>query len=164
MVQNVNLGPGGTATAGAGAAGAGACTHAAEPLHLGRPRRILIMDDDRGVREMMRRQLKAGGHEVTVTACGEEAVRAYRRARGEGRSFDVVILDLVVDPGWGGEQTLEALLSLDPGVRAVVCSGSLAAAKQHYESKGFCGVLGKPYALADLHAALAAALTGGAKP
>lgn len=112
--------------------------------------RILIMDDDRMVRETMHRQLAICGYEVVAAAHGEDAVGAYRQARDAGRPFDAVILDLMVDGGWGGEQTLVEILKFDPGVKALVCSGSLEEPKVHYEKKGFRGVLGKPYSLADL--------------
>ena len=120
--------------------------------------RILIMDDDRMVRETMHRQLAICGYEVAAAAHGEDAVDAYRQARDAGRPFDAVILDLMVDDGWGGEQTLAELLKFDPGVKALVCSGSLEGPRVHYEKKGFRGVLGKPYSLADLRCQLEAVL------
>jgi len=120
--------------------------------------RILIMDDEKMVRETVRRQLVICGYDVAVAVHGEDAVSAYRQEREAGRPFDVVILDLKVADGWGGEQTLVELLRLDPGVKALVCSGTLAGPKTHYEKKGFCGVIGKPYSLADLRAQLEAVL------
>lgn len=120
--------------------------------------RILIMDDEHLVREIMRRQLVILGYEVAAAVHGEDAVSAYLQAREAGQTFDVVILDLKVPDGWGGEQTLVELLRLDPGVKALVCSGSLEGSKAHYEKKGFCGVIGKPYSLADLRGQLEAVL------
>lgn len=116
--------------------------------------RVLVMDDDPMVRQIMHRQLAICGFEVTVAERGEDAVAAYRRAREEGRPFAAVILDLLVPSGWGGEQTLAELLTVDPGVRALVCSGTLKGPKAHYRKQGFRGVLAKPYSLADLRAEL----------
>lgn len=144
----LSLDPGSNSGRGAGRSEESA--HLAAPGRGPRRGRILIMDDDRLVRETMRRQLAICGYEVTAAEHGEEAVSAYRQAREEGRPFDVVILDLMVPTGWGGEQTLVELLKLDPGVKALVCSGTLEGPKAHYEKKGFRGVLGKPYSLADL--------------
>lgn len=132
--------------------------HIAAPGRGPRRGKILIMDDHQMVRETMRRQLAICGYEVLAAAHGEEAVNAYRQAREEARPFDAVILDLMVDGGWGGEQTLAELMVLDPGVKALVCSGSMEGPKAHYEKKGFRGVLGKPYALADLRRELEAVL------
>lgn len=125
----------------------------APPAALARgPRRgrILVMDDERQVREMMCLQLAVSGYEVTASAHGEDALNAYRRARESGRLYDAVILDLLVPDGWGGERTLAELLQFDPGVKALVCSGTLDGSREHYERKGFRGVLGKPYTLAEL--------------
>jgi DNA-binding NtrC family response regulator len=135
---------------GAGADESEESAYLAAPGRGPRRGRVLIMDDDRMVRETMRRQLVISGYEVTATACGEDAVAAYRLAREAGAPFAAVILDLKVDAGWGGEQTLAELLSVDPAVKAAVCSGTLAESVDHYRQQGFSGVLGKPYALGDL--------------
>jgi DNA-binding NtrC family response regulator len=120
--------------------------------------RILIMDDDRQMRELMHRQLAIFGYEVATAVHGEEAVSVFHRALETGRPFDAVLLDLQVAGGWGGERTLPELVRLDPGVKALVCSGSLSGPVSEYERKGFCGVLSKPYAIEDLRAAVEAAL------
>jgi CheY-like chemotaxis protein len=109
--------------------------------------RILIMDDEPLVREMMHRQLAICGYEVTAAVHGEDAVNAYSQSREAGRPFDAVILDLLIPNGWGGERTLAELLRLDPEVKALVCSGTLDGPRAHYEKKGFRGVLGKPFTL-----------------
>ena len=53
-------------------------------------------------------------------------------------------------------------------MKALVCSGTLDGPKAHYEKKGFRGVLGKPYSLADLRGEVEAVLPkpacGGAPP
>lgn len=120
--------------------------------------RILIMDDEQVVRETMRRQLVIFGYEVVSAANGQEAVGVYRQAREAGQPFDAVILDLMVNGGWGGEETLAQLLKLDPGVKALVCSGSLSKPVGEYRREGFRGVLGKPYAMRDLRAVVEAVL------
>ena len=120
--------------------------------------RILIMDDERMVREVMYRQLAICGYEVTAAVHGEDAVNAYSQAQEAGRPFDAVILDLQVANGWGGERTLAELLRLDPAVKALVCSGTLAGPKERYSQRGFRGVISKPYTLADLRGELEAVL------
>ena len=112
--------------------------------------RILVMDDNQLVREMMRRQLAVFGFEVELVAEGREAVAAYAKARGDGKPFDMVVLDLLVDGGWGGEQALAELRKLDPGVKAMVCSGLLSRSVEAYKRQGFGSVLAKPYTLCDL--------------
>jgi CheY-like chemotaxis protein len=143
---------------GSGTAGSEESAHPAASGRGPRRGRILVMDDERMIRETMRRQLAIFGYEVVAVADGREAVAAFRLAREAGQPFDAVILDLVVPTGWGGEQTLSELLKLDPGVKALVCSGSMAGTVRDYERKGFCGVLGKPYAMGELRVMVQAAL------
>jgi two-component system, cell cycle sensor histidine kinase and response regulator CckA len=121
--------------------------------------RILVMDDNRMVRETMRRQLVVFGYEVELAAEGREAVAAYEQARGEGKPFDMVVLDQHVDSGWNGERALHELKRLDPGVRTMVCSGLLDAPHETYVRKGFGCVLPKPYSLGELRLKLAELLS-----
>ena len=64
--------------------------------------RILVMDDDATLCEMLRFMLKALGYETVVTGEGAAAVAAYLEARESGRPFAAVILDLTVPEGMGG--------------------------------------------------------------
>jgi CheY-like chemotaxis protein len=112
--------------------------------------RILVMDDNQPVREVMRRQLAVFGFEVELAAEGREAVAAYARARWEGKPFDMVVLDLLVDGGWGGEQALAEIRRIDRAVKAMLCSGFLSKPVESYVRQGFGSVLGKPYTLAEL--------------
>ncbi|HWR98225.1 MAG TPA: response regulator [Candidatus Methanoperedens sp.] len=116
------------------------------------------MDDDLMIQKTMGRQLAVFGYEVVAAGEGREAVTAYAQAREAGKPFDAVILDLMVRDGWGGEQTLSELMRLDPQVRAILCSGTLAAPAAEYERKGFRGVLDKPYSLGQLRVKLEAML------
>jgi hypothetical protein len=50
--------------------------------------RILVMDDEDGVREILRSMLERLGHEVTAVSDGEEALRLYREAAASGAAFD----------------------------------------------------------------------------
>lgn len=95
------------------------------------------------------------GAEVVVTSSGAETVDAYRRARAEGRPFDLLILDLTVPGGMGGREVLATLRGEDPGVHAIVSSGYAhdPIVSRHAEH-GFAGVLGKPYRLDELAAVL----------
>ena len=70
----------------------------------------------------------------------------YAKARQEGRCFDAVILDLTVRGAMGGKEAVEALIALDPTVRAIVMSGhSEDLVMQSYADYGFKGALTKPF-------------------
>ena len=114
-------------------------------------RRVLVMDDDDGVRSLMRRMLEGFGYEVETAQDGEEAIKQYQVANAAKHAFDLVILDLTVAGGMGGQETLEKLLKIDPAVMAIVSSGySDHPVMANYESYGFKGILVKPFQLSTL--------------
>jgi len=91
------------------------------------------------------------GHEAETAPDGEAALKLYRDAMEAGRPFDVVILDLTVKGGMGGEETLARLREIDPAVKAVVSSGYTSSAVQaSYRDHGFLAALGKPYEIESL--------------
>jgi PAS domain S-box-containing protein len=108
--------------------------------------RVLVMDDERAIREMIRDILSGYGYEVEVAADGSAAVDTYARALREAKGFDLVILDLTVPGGMGGAWALRELKQLDPHVAALVSSGySDHAELTHFEEHGFAGMVAKPY-------------------
>jgi CheY-like chemotaxis protein/uncharacterized protein YdeI (BOF family) len=117
-----------------------------------RPRlRVLLMDDEEFIRDLGVRALAHGGHEVTTVADGKAAVAAYAVAGEAGRPFDVVVLDLTVPGGMGGEETVRELLRMDPGARVIVSSGySSNPVMARYREHGFCAVVPKPYEIGVL--------------
>lgn len=128
---------------------------APDPTHSGR---ILVMDDEPALRETVRLGLEHAGYTVELAADGEAAVELYTQARTTGRPFDAVLLDLTVRGGMGGLPAMQALLALDPGVKAVVMSGyAQEAVLRDYASHGFRGALAKPFDLNNLRATIARA-------
>lgn len=121
--------------------------------------KILVMDDEEMVRNIAGIMLAALGHEVEFAKNGEEAVAKYREALLSSRRFDIVILDVTIRGGKGGEETLQELIALDPDVTAVVSSGySDNAAVSEYRSHGFRACLTKPYEIDTLRNTLNALL------
>jgi PAS domain S-box-containing protein len=121
--------------------------------------KVLVMDDDELVREVAAEMIASLGHAVTTAASGEEALARYREAREGGRPFDVVVLDLTVKGGMGGEEAMRRLLEIDPGVKAVVSSGYAdAAVVAEYRAHGFRARLSKPYQMEGLRDCLATLL------
>jgi CheY-like chemotaxis protein len=99
------------------------------------------------------------GHEVDLTEQGEAAIGKFQIARESGKPFDIVILDLTVRGGLGGRETIERLLAIDPGVRAIVSSGySDDAVVSDYHKYGFKARLTKPYNIEELRDTLNALL------
>ncbi|NQT26278.1 response regulator [candidate division KSB1 bacterium] len=108
---------------------------------------ILVMDDEETIRKLAVKALNALGYRVEVACNGEEAIQKYKLAIQEKKPFTAVILDLIIDDGLGGKETIVELLKIDPKVRAIVSSGYSDA---QYQKHGFCGILQKPYDIEQL--------------
>src|SRR5215510_4830716 len=117
--------------------------------------RVLIMDDESIIRNSAGRVLSRMGHEVQYASHGEEVIALYQKAHATQRAFDVVILDLIIRDGMGGQEALAHLRRIDPHVKAIVSSGSTTdPAVLEYANHGFRAVLAKPYGKRELAAAL----------
>ena len=126
--------------------------------------RILVMDDEAAIRDLISQLLTTLGYEVTAVPDGIEAVRTYERALRRGEHFQAVILDATIRGGMGGLATIERLRSLDPHVTAIVCSGySDEAALSEFLAYGFRGALPKPFTRGELSDALQRAFEAGKK-
>jgi len=108
--------------------------------------RVLIMDDEHHIRVIERAYLERMGYEVTDVKDGQEAIDSYRKALKSGTPFDLVILDLTVRQGLGGQLAMEQLLKKDPSVKAIIASGYVDdPVIENYAYYGFKGALTKPF-------------------
>lgn len=121
--------------------------------------RVLVMDDEAGIRDLTSQLLGSLGYEVTAVPDGLEAVKTYERAMRRGENFQAVILDATIRGGMGGVATIERLRNLDPQVVGIICSGySDEAALAEFLQFGFRGALPKPFTRRDLAEVLQRAL------
>lgn len=124
---------------------------------MGVGKRILIMDDEEDIRDLLGELLKVAGFEVVAVCDGEEALRVYGASMEAENGFDCVIMDLTIPNGMGGEKTIGEMLKMDPDVRAVVSTGySNDPVMLEYQDYGFVGRIAKPYRLSVLLETLAA--------
>ncbi|MFP4563293.1 MAG: response regulator [Spirochaetia bacterium] len=79
--------------------------------------KVLVIDDDVQVRQMLTHVLEEAGYGVKVASDGGEGVRIYRKS-----PVDVVILDVIM-PDKEGVETLQELKSFDPGLKTIAISG-----------------------------------------
>ncbi|MCP4149588.1 MAG: PAS domain S-box protein [bacterium] len=113
--------------------------------------RILLMDDEEVVRESTAEQLRHLGYEVETAENGEELLELYTDEEEIGETFELVIMDLTVPGGMGGEKTMEYLLEMNPDVRAIVVSGySNNPVMADHKKYGFSGVVKKPFKIEEL--------------
>ena len=122
--------------------------------------RILAMDDEEMIRELLSKTLSLAGYEVELTADGAEAIEAYQKAREAGQTFDAVIMDLTIPGGVGGKEAIKKLLEIDPGAKVIVSSGySTDLIMADYKKYGFSAVAAKPYGVGQLEKILASVLS-----
>jgi CheY-like chemotaxis protein len=123
------------------------------------------MDDDAAVVRTASTLLEKLGYSVSRAADGREAIDRYAEAMRDGQRFAVVLMDLTVPGGMGGQQAIKRLRDLDPAVKAIVYSGySNDPVLANYRDYGFVGRLSKPFRLQDLTVALEEALAPPPEP
>jgi len=79
---------------------------------------ILVVDDEPQLLDIAASMLTVLGYVVVCVSSGEEAV-AYM----EDHDADLLLLDMLMEPGINGRQTYEQILQLHPGQKAIVVSG-----------------------------------------
>ena len=116
-----------------------------------RNRRILFMDDEDMMRKIIGSMLMRLGYVPEVSREGSEAINMYQQAMDSEYPFDAVILDLNVEAGLGGLDTIKELKAIDPRVKAIISSGlSNDPVMTRFLEYGFQGALPKPYKMKDI--------------
>jgi len=86
--------------------------------YMGRGESILIVDDVKGQRDLAAKMLGKLNYSVASVSSGEEAV-AYLK----GRQIDLMILDMIMDPGMDGLDTYKQVIEIHPKQKAIIVSG-----------------------------------------
>lgn len=114
-------------------------------------RRILVMDDEEVIRNLLADMLEMLGYEVATARDGKEAVEIFRTGQEEGREFDLCIFDLTVPGGMGGEEAFRRIRTLNPAARGIVMSGySIEGVIGRHDEHGFVAPLPKPFTVHHL--------------
>jgi DNA-binding NtrC family response regulator len=119
--------------------------------------RILVVDDDAGIRRALTILLSKAGYEVAQAADGSEAVRLWR-----DRGGDLVITDLHM-PEKDGIETIIELLSFNPAIRIIAMSGG--GQTKRLDLLGNASLLGavltieKPFTIDEMMTLVTRALT-----
>ncbi len=112
--------------------------------------RILVVDDVIEQRELAATILGSLGYKVEVAANGHEAVKFMA-----GTSADVVVLDMIMEPGFDGLDTYREILKLHPGQKAIITSGfSETDRVKEAERLGAGRYIKKPYTMQKLGKAI----------
>ena len=107
---------------------------------------VLVVDDELALRDIASRVLTAMGYSVHTVASGEMAVDYLSRNR-----TDLVLLDMLMEPGINGLQTYEEIIKLHPGQKAIIVSGFSESKDVHAALQlGVGSFIKKPYSLEQL--------------
>lgn len=119
------------------------------------PLRLLVVDDTRVNRMLLKEMLASAGHEVALASDGETAIQLYRE-----EPFEAVFIDWGL-PGMDGRMTAEALEEIDrqqnrkPTPKICVTAHSRSSVTEADESGVFNAVVSKPFTRAELLQSLA---------
>jgi len=123
--------------------------------------RVLVMDDEEALRNLLKTVLGGMGYEVETAQDGAEAIALYEEAKEAGRGFDAVLLDLTVSGGMGGIEAAAKLKELDPGAKLIVSSGySVAPVMSEYARYGFAAVIPKPWTINEVGEVIGRVIAG----
>jgi CheY-like chemotaxis protein len=116
--------------------------------------RVLIAEDEDGIRQVYDIILKDAGHEVADAKDGEECLKIYFEENAAGRPFDVVITDLRM-PRMDGIEVVKKILEKYPDQKIFIATAfSKDVPEEHGELLNRVKVLRKPFDLDDLVAAV----------
>jgi CheY-like chemotaxis protein len=114
--------------------------------YLGHKESILVVDDVKGQREIATSILEKLGYCVTSVSNGEDAI-AYLQEN----SADLLVLDMIMEPGIDGLETYKRVLELHPGQKAIIASGFSETARVKAAQKLGAGeYIKKPYTMAKI--------------
>jgi signal transduction histidine kinase/CheY-like chemotaxis protein len=120
----------------------------------GRGESILVVDDVEEQREIASRILRELGYSVHAFGSGEKAIEYLRHA-----AADLLILDMLMDPGIDGFETYKQIAEIHPGQKAIITTGyaETARLKEALQS-GVGRYLKKPYLFDEIGMAVRAEL------
>ncbi len=114
-------------------------------------KKVIIMDDEEVLGKLVVMMLGREGYEVIIARDGDEALAIYQKHKDDGDPIGLVIMDLTIPGGMGGEEAIVKLLAIDPAAKAVVASGyANDPVMANYQDYGFVGMLSKPFEMKEL--------------
>jgi signal transduction histidine kinase/ActR/RegA family two-component response regulator len=131
---------------------------AAEKEIIPGPFRILCIDDEPAIRELIYEMLNHDGHQVEVTDGGKSGVSAFRAARDQGTPFDIVITDLGM-PYMDGREVANVLKIEAPATPVVMLTG-WGAFMQGEHSAQIDRIMSKPPSIREIRTMLREVVPG----
>ena len=118
--------------------------------YMGRGESILIVDDVEAQRGVAMSMLERLGYRVDAVSSGEKAVEYLKNGKA-----DLVIMDMIMDPGIDGMETYRRILEINPEQKAVIVSGfSESDRVRKAKEMGAGAFVRKPYILEKIGLAI----------
>jgi len=115
---------------------------------------VLVIDDDKGQRAIAQKMLAVLGYTVNAVSSGEKALTWL-----QSNSADLLLLDMIMEPGMSGRETYEQVIQLNPKQKALIASGlSKNSDIEKAFQLGASDFLSKPYTLNELRCAVQKAM------
>ncbi len=128
----------------------------AQAIKQGNGETILLVDDDPEQRSLGASILTTVGYQTETLSSGEEALDFLRT-----RSADLILLDMIMEPGLDGLDTYKSILKIRPGQKVIIVSGYSETNRIKKALKlGVCCYIKKPYDLKELVTMIDKVLTG----
>jgi CheY-like chemotaxis protein len=111
---------------------------------------ILVVDDVEEQREVACYLLETLGYRVDAASGGEEALKMAAK-----KTYDLIVLDMIMDPGIDGLETYRRILEINPGQKAIIASGfSETDRVKRAQDLGAGTYIKKPYTMENLASAI----------
>lgn len=124
----------------------GASSTEVELLPQGEGEKVLVVDDEALQRDIASELLSALGYRTQTSSSGEAAVELAKK-----ESFDLVLLDMLMEPGINGRECFEQILQIQPDIKAIIVSGySESEEVKRALNQGVSQYIRKPYTLQHL--------------
>lgn len=119
--------------------------------------RVLLVDDEEGLRSLMAIALEEAGCTVFQAADGEEGMAQFRRHEHE---LDVVVLDLTM-PRLSGDEVFRRIRASRPETPIILCSGYTEEdISRQFDGLGLSGFIEKPFTPSELIEKIGSVLAG----
>ena len=125
-------------------------------------KKILLIDDEEVIRDMMGEILRHLGFHTVVSKNGDEALYKYEESLKSGKGFDSVFIDVISHDGINERATMDSLLKMDPGAKIIISNSTIPHPVLIEKDKGKIAMVPKPYTVENLKSTLEKIFQDGA--
>ncbi len=123
--------------------------------YMGNQETILVVDDNEEQREIASNILTSLNYKASTACSGEEAINCIKN-----NNNDMLLLDMIMDPGIDGLETYKKIIEINPDQKAVIASGFAETDRvKEVQQLGASSFIKKPYSMETIGMALKKELT-----